>query len=83
MEKCKNCANYRIEDGCRWCDKGILPHEGCKAYGKKLTSTEIERVTELQKIWDYLYKNKVYGLCDIVSREIGLIKGTIKEDELL
>ena len=83
MEKCKSCANYRIEDGCRWCDKGILPHEGCKAYAKRLTPTEIERVTELQKVWEYLYGHKVYHLCDYISQEIGLIKGTMTESEIL
>ena len=84
MKKCLTCCNYRQEDGCRWCDKGILPHKGCKAYAKKLTKDEVERVTELQKIWEYLYSNKVYGLCDTISKEIGIIKGTITnwEDEL-
>ena len=50
---------------------------------KVLTQSELHRVEDLMAVWDYLYKNKVYGLCDIVSREIGLIKGTIKEDEEL
>ena len=29
-----------------------------KNYAKRLTPTEIERVTELQKVWEYLYSNK-------------------------
>ena len=82
MSKCSNCANWRTDDGCRWCDKGILPNEGCKAYEKILTPTEVERVTELQKVWEYLYSHKVYELCDTISLEIGYIKGKCKEDIL-
>lgn len=48
-----------------------------------LTGVEVQRVADLMKVWQYLYDNRVYDLCDIVSREIGLIKGTIKEDEVL
>lgn len=50
---------------------------------KKLTHSEILRVTQLQAVWDYLYKNGVYEHCDTISREIGIIKGVIKEDEEL
>ena len=82
-EKCKSCANYRTDDGCRWCDKGILPHDGCKAYAKKLSAVEVERVSHLQSVWEYLYGHKVYHLCDYISWEIGLIKGTITESEIL
>lgn len=82
MKKCESCCNYRQEDGCRWCDKGILPNEGCKAYAKRLTPTEIERVTELQQVWEYLYSHKAYELCDTISLEIGYIKGKCKEDIL-
>lgn len=82
-EKCKSCANWRTDDGCRWCDKGILPHDGCKAYAKKLSAVEVERVSHLQSVWEYLYGHKVYHLCDYISWEIGLIKGTITESEIL
>ena len=49
---------------------------------KVLTPTEVERVSDLMKVWDYLYKNKVYELCDTISLEIGYIKGKCKEDML-
>ncbi len=44
---------------------------------KELSNEEIKRVEDLQKVWEYLYANKVYELCDIISYEIGTIKGTI------
>ena len=44
---------------------------------KELTKEEAERVTKLNKVWDYLYKRKEYALCDAISYEIGTIKGTI------
>lgn len=49
---------------------------------KVLTQSEVKRVAELQGVWEYLYQNGIYCYCDTISREIGLIKGTIKEDEL-
>lgn len=45
MKKCENCVNWRTDDGCRWCDKGILPHDGCKAYEKKLSAVEMVKFT--------------------------------------
>ena len=75
MKKCENCANWRTEDGCRWCDKGILPHDGCKAYAKRLSADEVKRVTDLMQVWEYLYKVKEYELCDTISNEIAVIKG--------
>ena len=75
MKKCESCANWRTDDGCRWCDKGILPTDGCKAYAKQLTKEEVERVTKLQGVWEYLYWNKAYEYCDTISKEIGIIKG--------
>ena len=83
IEKCKSCCNYRHEDGCRWCDKGILPTDGCKAYAKRLSAVEVERVKHLQCVWEYLYGQRVYHLCDYISWEIGLIKGTMTESEIL
>ena len=75
-----SCANYRTDDGCRWCDTGILPHEGCKAYAKRLSEVEVKRVSDLMKVWDYVYSKKQWELCDIISFEIGYIKGKCKED---
>lgn len=83
MCKCSDCCNFRQEDGCRWCDKGILPHEGCKAFAKRLTKEEVQRVSDLMQVWDYLYKKKVYNMCDYISREIGVIKGTMGYNEEL
>lgn len=40
-----------------------------------LTGVEVQRVADLMKVWQYLYDNRVYDLCDIVSKEIGIIKG--------
>ena len=42
---------------------------------KVLTKEELQRVIELQQVWEYLYKNRVYSLCDYISKEIGIIKG--------
>lgn len=44
---------------------------------KELSKEEVKRVEDLQKVWEYLYANKAYALCDIISHEIGTIKGTI------
>lgn len=84
MKKCSICCNYRQEDGCRWCDKGILPHDGCKAFCKRLTEDEKKRVSALNDVWGHLYGNGVYDLCDVVSKEIGIIKGVVTnwDDEL-
>lgn len=82
IKKCESCVNWRTDDGCRWCEKGILPHDGCKAYGKRLSLTEVQRVTNLQGVWEYLYKTKQYKYCDVISLEIGVIKGTLTEDEI-
>ena len=57
--------------------------EKCKSCAKKLSAVEVERVSHLQSVWEYLYGHKVYHLCDYISQEIGLIKGTITESEIL
>lgn len=49
---------------------------------KRLSLTEIQRVTNLQSVWDYLYKAKQYRYCDAISLEIGVIKGTLSEEEI-
>lgn len=65
-----------IEKGCKvqFTDKPVV---NVFNEPKKLTKSEAERVADLNMVWEYLYRHKVYGLCDIVSREIGIIKGTI------
>ena len=85
--KRENCIYHRCEDGCKWCELGKTcsdnMFQSCASYAKRLTIEESQRVVDLQQVWDYLYKKRVYSLCDYISREIGLIKGTIKEDEKL
>ena len=50
---------------------------------KVLTKEEVRRVADLMKVWDYLYHKEMFTFCDYISREIGIIKGTInKNDEL-
>lgn len=81
MEKnCKNCVNYRNDDGCRWCELGHTCSSkiNCSAWAKRLTSEEVQRVTDLMQVWQHLYDTKAYHLCDIISREIGVIKCTIE-----
>ena len=81
----ENCVYFRQEDGCKWCDKhgsDTRRASCCSSFVKKLTPTEVERVTELQKVWEYLYSHEVYNLCDTISLEIGYIKGKCKEDML-
>ena len=82
--KCFECIHFRCDDGCRWCEEhhNMSSCVKCGHYEKKLTPTEVERVSDLMKVWDYLYKNKVYELCDTISLEIGYIKGKCKEDIL-
>ena len=48
---------------------------------KVLTPTEVKRVKDLMQVWDHLYKSQEWSLCDIISYEIGYIKGTIKEEQ--
>ena len=48
---------------------------------KVMTETEVRRVEDLMKVWEYLYNNKAYDLCDYISKEIGVIKGTMAYDE--
>lgn len=50
---------------------------------KNLSAVEALRVKHLQAIWEYLYGQKHYRLCDYISHEVGLIKGTITETEIL
>ena len=50
---------------------------------KKLSAVEVERVKHLMSVWEYLYGHKVYHLCDYISWEIGLIKGTMTENDIL
>ena len=77
--KRENCIYHRCEDGCKWCELGktcadnMFPY--CSSYAKRLTTEESQRVIELQQVWEYLYKNRVYSLCDCISKEIGIIKG--------
>jgi hypothetical protein len=80
-----DCSHCRCEDYCCWCDKSNSKCfcTDCRDYEKRLTQSEVKRVTELQAVWEYLYKNGVYEHCDTISREIGIIKGTIKENEEL
>ena len=33
-----------------------------------------ERLSDLKEVWDYLYNNKKYHLCDIIRKEINTIK---------
>lgn len=58
-----------------------LNKNGGKIMKKELTPTEVKRVKDLMQVWDHLYKNKEWGLCDIISYEIGYIKGMVKEEE--
>ena len=50
---------------------------------KELSAVEALRVAHLQAVWEYLYGQKMYRLCDYISHEVGLIKGTITETEIL
>lgn len=50
---------------------------------KVLTNSEIKRVSDLQQVWEYLYQNGIYFMCDTISKEIGIIKGVIKDGEEL
>ena len=52
------------------------------SYGKKLSLAEVQRVSNLQSVWEYLYKKKQYKYCDTISLEIGVIKGTLTESEI-
>ena len=69
------CIHYRQEDGCKWCEEGCSSCNNCEKYVKRLSGVEVQRVADLMKVWQYLYDNRVYDLCDIVSKEIGIIKG--------
>lgn len=79
------CIYHRCEDGCRWCELGKTCSDNmiqsCDSYAKRLTIEESQRVADLQQVWDYLYKKRVYTLCDYISREIGVIKGTMDYNE--
>jgi hypothetical protein len=48
---------------------------------KVLTKEEVQRVADLNRVWDYLYKEERFYLADIISREIGVIKGTLGYNE--
>ena len=50
---------------------------------KGLSAVEVLSVAHLQAVWEYLYGQKMYRLCDYVSHEVGLIKGTITDAEIL
>ena len=50
---------------------------------KELSAVEVLRVAHLQAVWEYLYGEKEYRLCDYISHEIGAIKGTITDAEIL
>jgi hypothetical protein len=50
---------------------------------KELSAVEVLRVAHLQAVWEYLYGQKIYRLCDYISQEIGIIKGTITDAEIL
>lgn len=40
----------------------------------RLTESEKQRIEDLNKIWDVLYEREEYQLCDLISKEIGIIK---------
>ena len=48
---------------------------------KVLTEEEVQRVADLMKVWDYLYHKEMFTFCDYISREIGVIKGTLGYNE--
>jgi hypothetical protein len=48
---------------------------------KVLTKEEVQRVADLNRVWDYLYKEERFYFADIISREIGVIKGTLGYNE--
>ena len=50
---------------------------------EKLSAVEAIRIQHLMAVWEYLYGQKMYSLCDYVSHEIGLIKCTITDAEIL
>lgn len=78
----EDCVYFRNEDGCKWCELGktCSPSmiNACSGYCKRLDEIEAQRVTELLRVWQYLYDSKAYEYCDIISREIGEIKGTVR-----
>lgn len=84
--KREDCVYFRIEDGCKWCDLGYTCSSNligsCSKFQKRLTASEYERVSDLNQVWDYLFKHEQCELCDVVSKEIGIIKGVFNEEEL-
>ena len=50
---------------------------------KELSAVEAIRVQHLMEVWEYLYGQKLYRMCDYISHEVGLIKGTITDAEIL
>lgn len=77
----ENCVYFRQEDGCKWCELGKTCSSNmvnvCSGYCKRLTDEEVTRVSNLQKVWDHLYRKREYELCDIISHEVGVIKETL------
>lgn len=41
---------------------------------KVLNISEVKRVCDLNQVWQYLYWMQQYALCDVISKEIGIIK---------
>lgn len=39
-----------------------------------LLSEQEKRLNDLQRVWQHLYENKQYNLCDVISKEIATIK---------
>lgn len=82
--KCFDCIHFRCNDGCRWCEEShnMSACVNCGHFVKRLSAVEVQRVTNLQSVWDYLYRNKQYKYCDAISVEVGIIKGTLSEDDI-
>jgi hypothetical protein len=49
----------------------------CSSYVKRLSEDEAKRVEDLMQVWDFLYKQGQWKLCDIISHEVGVIKETL------
>lgn len=83
--KREDCIYYRCEDGCKWCELGRTCSknmiQSCASYVKRLTIEESQRVADLMKVWQHLYDTRAYHLCDYISKEIGVIKGTMDYNE--
>lgn len=78
--KRESCIYHRCEDGCKWCELGKTcsnKMQYCSSYVKRLSEDEAKRVGDLMQVWDFLYKQGQWKLCDIISHEVGVIKETL------